>query len=97
MPGTHVPANAASLAAAAQATANPSTPERDSSMQQRVKAALKADPALENASIAVSTRDGEVTLAGVVTSDAQRAHALQLASGVKGVLRVENELEIQSR
>jgi hyperosmotically inducible protein len=67
---------------------------RDSLVRHDIKTALVADPALEGAHIAVSARDGHVTLAGVVTSEAQRQRALALAWGTRGVRLVDNALDV---
>lgn len=91
------PAQAASLAAAAQATTPIISDERDRSLQREIKSALGADPALRDAHIAVSTHSGQVTLAGVVTSDDQRSRAQRTAMAVRGVREVENILEVAER
>lgn len=66
----------------------------DRVVRHDVKTALGADPVLEGAHIAVSARDGHVTLAGVVTSEAQRQRALALAWGTRGVRLVDNALDV---
>ncbi|NMG76530.1 BON domain-containing protein [Aromatoleum diolicum] len=87
-------AEAASLAAAAQATTPIISDERDRHVQREIKTALSADPGLRNSHIAVSAHSGLVTLAGVVTSDEQRGRAQRAAMAVRGVREVENILEV---
>jgi osmotically-inducible protein OsmY len=47
--------------------------------------------------IDVTSRDGVVTLSGVVASEEQRTHAESVAWGVEGVQTVESRLEVTSR
>ncbi len=87
------PARAESLVAAVQAAA-PSRVERSGGLQQVVKAALGAEPELHGSRIAVSAHAGQVTLAGVVGTEAQRALAVRTAAAIRGVDAVENALEL---
>lgn len=61
----------------------------------RVKAALLADTGIRSLDIRVVTRVGTVQLSGFVNNQAQMDHAMQLASGVQGVLEVSNEMQIK--
>lgn len=70
-------------------------PPEDGEIRHAVKNALRADPALDGALIAVSARDGEVTLAGVVVSSEQRYRAQQLTAATQGVRGVDNVLEVE--
>ena len=92
-----LPAYAASLAAAVQATTPVATDDLDRNLQREIKAALGADSALRGAYIAVSTHSGQVTLAGVVISDEQHGRAQRTAMAVRGVREVENILEVAER
>lgn len=83
------PARAADMASAA---APPN--ERDRGLQRDVKSALVADPALQQTHIAVFAEGGQVTLAGVVTTAAQRERAQRNAMTVRGVRQVENTIEV---
>jgi osmotically-inducible protein OsmY len=67
----------------------------DSDIQKDVVAELKAEPNLRDEDIAVGVRDGVVTLAGHVDSYADKWRAERVASKVKGVKAVVNELEVK--
>jgi osmotically-inducible protein OsmY len=67
----------------------------DNDIQKDVVAELKAEPNLRNDDIAVGVRDGVVTLAGYVDSYADKWRAERVASKVKGVKAVVNELEVK--
>ena len=92
------PAQAASLVAAAQATLrDPAADDHDRSLQEAVKGALVAADTLRGCYVAVSARDGRVTLSGVVRDASQLARALQTAMAVPGVRAVDNALEVAAR
>jgi hyperosmotically inducible periplasmic protein len=59
-----------------------------------VKAALASDKGTPAHRIHVKTHEGVVTLSGTVASDAERARAEELAAGIKGVTKVDNELTV---
>ena len=67
----------------------------DSLITARIQAKFFASPEVKVHRIDVDTRDGLVTLEGTVDSDAQRQAAAEMARGVEGVTRVENELLIR--
>ena len=67
----------------------------DSDIQRDVVAELNAEPNLKNKYVAVGVRDGVVTLAGYVDSYADKWRAERVASRVKGVKAVVNELEVK--
>lgn len=67
----------------------------DSNIQNDVSEELKWDPSLEDDDIAVSVRDGVVTLAGYVKSYLDKWHAERAASRVKGVKAIANDLEVR--
>lgn len=73
--------------------------EADVALTQRVRQALVADDALSiNAkNVKVITRDGTVTLRGVVDSVEERTRVASTASAVAGVGECINELEVQSK
>lgn len=62
----------------------------------RIKQMLAADPATTYYEIHVVTLQGVVELSGCVETPVERAQALALAKNIKGVLRVEDSLEIRS-
>jgi osmotically-inducible protein OsmY len=70
-------------------------PRTDSEIQKDVANELKWDPSLEDDDIAVAVRDGVVTLAGWVKSYVDKWRAERVASRVKGVKAVANDLEVQ--
>ena len=70
-------------------------PRTDSEIQKDVADELKWDPSLEDDDIAVAVRDGVVTLAGWVKSYLDKWRAERVASRVKGVKAVANDLEVK--
>lgn len=90
------PTQAANLAAQAQVKPrDPVTADVDRNLQNDVKAALGADPALDGSYVAVASRSGTVTLSGVVRSAEQLAHVLQTTMSVAGVRHIDNALEVE--
>jgi osmotically-inducible protein OsmY len=67
----------------------------DTEIQQDVVADLKWDPSLRDDDIAVSVRDGIVTLAGYASSYAEKWKAERVASKVKGVKAIANDIEVK--
>lgn len=67
----------------------------DLEIQKDVVAALKWEPSLRDDDIAVGVRDGVVTLAGFVGSYADKWTAESVASKVKGVKAIANDLEVK--
>jgi osmotically-inducible protein OsmY len=67
----------------------------DSDILKDVVAEFKMEPSLRDDDIAVGVRDGVVTLAGWVDSYADKWRAERIASKVKGVKAVVNELEVR--
>ena len=63
----------------------------DAWVTTKVKAHLLADSDIKGLDINVSTKDGVVTLAGLVPSKAVRDKAISIAKGVKGVKSVSSE------
>ncbi len=69
----------------------------DQALAARVEATIRAEPALRNAvNLAVTTSDGQVTLAGSVENAAQAERAVEVARGVKGVKGVQEKLVRES-
>lgn len=66
----------------------------DSEIQRDIEDELRWDPSLENDDVAVSVRDGVVTLAGYVKSYLDKWHAERVASRVKGVKAIANDLSV---
>lgn len=67
----------------------------DAVITAQVKAALMADDSVKSADIAAVTRDGVVQLSGFVNNQPQIDHALALAGGIKGVVRINNEMSVK--
>jgi osmotically-inducible protein OsmY len=67
----------------------------DPEIRDDVEAELRYDPDMANADIAVSVKDGVVTLAGFARSYFQKWEAERAAKRVKGVRAVANDVEIR--
>ena len=67
----------------------------DNEIQRDIGDELRWDPSLQDDDIAVSVRDGVVTLAGYVKSYLDKWHAERVASKVKGVRAVANDLTVR--
>lgn len=67
----------------------------DTDIQKDVADELKWEPSLEDDDIAVAVRDGVVTLAGYVKSYVDKWRAERVASRVKGVRAIANDLEVR--
>lgn len=66
----------------------------DTLLGTRVKAALLADPEIDDTDIAVDVQQGRVILEGNVANREQHARALEVARGIEGVRTVQNRLSI---
>jgi hyperosmotically inducible protein len=69
---------------------------KDTTISAKVKRAMHDDQMVSGADIHVSTSAGVVTLKGQVSSREAAAHAGDVAAGVKGVRRVDNQLMVSS-
>ena len=67
----------------------------DASITASVNAELAKDPALSALRINVDTSDGRVLLKGTAPDQTARDRATRLAAGVKGVSKVDNQLEVR--
>jgi osmotically-inducible protein OsmY len=67
----------------------------DSDIHKDVADELRWDPSLQGDDIAVAVRDGVVTLAGYVRSYLDKWRAERVATRVKGVKAVANDLEVK--
>jgi osmotically-inducible protein OsmY len=67
----------------------------DSQIQKDIIDELKWEPSLQDEDIGVAVRDGVVTLAGFVDSYANKWRAERVASRVKGVKALANDLEVK--
>jgi osmotically-inducible protein OsmY len=69
----------------------------DETIFTAVEQALQGSPSLANARIAVRSRDGFVTLTGFADSMKDVATAGLIASRVRGVIGLDNEIQISDR
>ena len=69
----------------------------DRQLAQWVYEELYWDPRIDGRAIAVTARDGEVTLRGTVVGLAEKRQATKSAKRVHGVKGVHNELEVRPR
>jgi osmotically-inducible protein OsmY len=69
----------------------------DSSISSAVKATLLADPDTSGLRIDVDTKNRVVTLTGTVSTQAERAEALEIARKVKGVTGVRDRLTVEGQ
>jgi hyperosmotically inducible protein len=83
--------------AACKTTSSPHQQVDDGAIKASVKAKLAADVRLSTlTNVEVNSTDGVVTLAGKVKSDGERRMAAEVAHSVDGVVRVNNELQVES-
>jgi osmotically-inducible protein OsmY len=80
----------------AEAGARAADAVSDATITAQVKSALAADPQLSALRIDVDTSNGVVTLRGPAPDEKARSRATQLAAASKGVMRVENKLELKT-
>lgn len=69
----------------------------DAGVTLAVSAALARDPDLTVSRIDIQTRNGAVRLSGPAPSEEAKARAGDIAKSVKGVVSVDNALEVRSR
>lgn len=69
----------------------------DAVITTSVKADLAKDKELSALRIDVDTSNGRVALKGTAPSEEARTHATQLASSVKGVVGVDNQLTVDAK
>jgi osmotically-inducible protein OsmY len=67
----------------------------DTDIQKDIVSEFQWEPSLRNDDVAIAVRDGVVTLAGFVDSYADKWRAERIASGIKGVKAIANELEVK--
>jgi osmotically-inducible protein OsmY len=67
----------------------------DIAVTAKVNAALAGDPQLSALKINVDTAQGHVSLTGTAPDAASRDRATELARAVKGVVSVDNRLEVR--
>ena len=67
----------------------------DSLITTRVKSKLLADSEVKGFKIDVDTLEGEVTLTGIVGTKTEADRAIELARGVRGVLKVKDNIKVR--
>lgn len=65
-------------------------------LSARVRAALKATDATRHTDVKIESRDGRVTLSGIVVNEQERAEAERVASTVAGAGKVDNQLHLMA-
>jgi len=83
------------IAFAGQAQAQSAAPASDESIVTSVKAALAAKPELHSDKLQISSKNGEVTIAGTVESGPQLYAVADTAQKVAGVKWVNNEMSVK--
>jgi osmotically-inducible protein OsmY len=68
---------------------------KDIEIQNDVVSELKWEPGLQDDDIAVGVRDGVVTLGGVATSYGDKMSAERVASRIKGVKAIANDIDVK--
>ena len=82
--------------AACKTTSSPHRQVDDAAIKASVKAKLAADVRLSTlTNVEVNSTDGVVTLAGKVRSADERRMAGEVARSVDGVVRVDNNLQVE--
>lgn len=66
----------------------------DEAITTDIKAKMFSEPTLKNASVDVSSHGGVVTLTGQVPDDAARLAAYKIATGAKGVTKVNDQMSV---
>ena len=84
----------AAMALACSTTQPIGTMASDAEVTASVKSRLAADPALNPFEFDVDTTDGVVRLGGIVESEADRRHALELARETDGVREVIDDVQL---
>ncbi|MGK7369287.1 MAG: BON domain-containing protein [Candidatus Halalkalibacterium sp. M3_1C_030] len=72
----------------------PEIPVTDDAIQNRVGLAVQRDPYVESNYISISVSNGVVTLDGKVDSQFKKEQTEKVASNVKGVLAIKNNLQV---
>jgi osmotically-inducible protein OsmY len=67
----------------------------DQTLQEEVAEEIHWDPKVDAKAIAVSAKDGVVTLRGTIGTFHQKREATKAAQRVRGVVRVDNQLEVE--
>ena len=66
----------------------------DATLATQIKSQMFSDPQLNGASLEVTSKDGQVTLAGAVPNDAARYKAYKIANETAGVAKVNDQMTV---
>jgi hypothetical protein len=66
----------------------------DATLATQIKSQMFSEPQLNGASLEVTSKDGQVTLAGTVPNDAARYKAYKIANETAGVTRVNDQMTV---
>jgi osmotically-inducible protein OsmY len=80
--------------ATTDAMSSAATVVNDTAITAAVKSSLSADAGLKTSDLGVETREGRVTLRGMAADKSTRERAVQLATAVKGVVGVDDQLTV---
>jgi osmotically-inducible protein OsmY len=81
-----------------QATPKPAVaPTSDANITAAVREKLSKTPSLKDANINVMTKDGVVTLTGVLKTGGLKGVATNVTKSVKGVRKVDNQITIEPK
>ena len=69
-------------------------PVKDENIEWGLGQRLSSDPVTADSKIAVTSRNGIVTLDGQATSQEARARAVFMAHGMAGVVRVDDHIQV---
>ena len=94
--GTTSTTTVAPTPAASQALTRAGDAVADTAITAKVKTAFLADPDVKGLQVEVDTRDGVVTLSGVLDKTANVDRAGTLAKATEGVKSVENRLTVKA-
>lgn len=72
-------------------------PVSDDTIYDKVRIALASDIDVKGGNLKVDVKEGIVTLAGNVESQSQKDKAGRIAKKVKGVKKVNNNIEVKMR
>jgi cytidylate kinase len=65
-------------------------------LSARVRAALKANASTGDVDVQIESRDGRVTLSGIVVNEREKEEAERIASTVAGLGRIDNRLHLMT-
>ena len=69
----------------------------DIALLTKIKTSLIQSGRVDGLDVNVDVKDGNVTLSGKASNEAERASATEIAKGVAGVKSVENRLQLKAK